>query len=118
MLARILGIIWIVLGLFWLFKPGVLKNRLQRKMSRRIRRVVYAFIFIFGIMITGSALKAPGSVAKVLGIVGMVIAIKAVILITSKTSEKMFKWLGERPVVFYRIWALFIIIVGVMLLSV
>ena len=118
MLSKILGAVWIVLGVVWLIKPEILKNRLKRKMTRRMRWVVYGFILMFGFLIVGSVLKVPGILSKVVGIIGMIIAIKAIILITSKTSEKLFDWWAERPLKYFRIWALFIIAIGVMLVLV
>jgi len=118
MLSNILGVIWVLLGLLWTIKPEMLKNRLKKKMSRRIRRVVFGFLLVFGILMVGSVLKVPGVLPKVLGIVGMIIAIKAITLITSKTSEKVFEWWGERPVVWFRVWGLIVLGVGVMLIVV
>jgi hypothetical protein len=118
MLSKILGAIWILLGLFWLIKPDALKERLKRKMNRRMKRVIYGFILVFGFLMMMSAFKAQGLLAKVIGIAGMVIAIKAIILITSKASEKMFEWWAGRSLVFFRIWALIILGIGVMLMFV
>jgi len=118
MLSKILGIIWIILGVLWLVKPRMLKDRLKKKMSRKMRRVVYGFIIIFAFLLIGSVIKAHGVTPKIIGIIGMVLAIKAILLITSKTSEKIFDWLTERSLKFFRIWALLILAVGVLLMFV
>ncbi|MGB2661779.1 MAG: hypothetical protein WBD04_05295 [Candidatus Omnitrophota bacterium] len=118
MLAKILGAIWIILGLLWLIKPEILKNRLKKKINRRMRRVVYGFLLVFGFLMIGSAFKVPGVLPKIIGIIGMIIAIKAIIMIMSKASEKMFDWWAERPLIYFRIWALVILAIGVMLIIV
>ncbi len=118
MLSKILGIIWIIFGALWFFRPEGLKNRLKRKMSRRMRRTVYVFILIFGFLLMGSVFKAHGVLPKVVGIIGIIITIKAILLITSKTSEKIFGWWAERPLTFFRIWALFVFATGLMLMFV
>lgn len=115
MLAKILGIIWIILGVWWLLKPDALKRRLQRKMSRRVRWTVFGFLFIFGIMMTGSVFKTPGVLPKVIGIIGLIIAIRAIVFITSKASEKILSWWGERPIIVFRVWGLLVLGMGVML---
>lgn len=115
MLAKIIGTIWVVLGLLWLVKPESLKYRLKKKLSRKLRRVVFAFILVFGLLIIGSVLKAPGILAKIVGIIGIFIAVKAVLLLTSKTQEKLFDWWAERPIIFFRIWAAFVLATGIML---
>ena len=116
MLSKIVGIIGIFTGLLWLMRPEALKNRLKRKMSRKLKLTVYCFIIIFGLLIIGSALGAPGILGKAVGIIGLIITIKVIMLITSKTSEKMSEWLADKPLKLYRIWALAIVAVGVMLI--
>lgn len=118
MLSKILGTIWIVLGLWWLIKPESLKNRLRRKMSRKVRWTVFGFVIVFAFLMMGSVVRVPGIGAKIIGIVGLIIAIKAIMFITSKTSLKVLEWWAERPVGFLRIWAAFVIATGVMLVMV
>jgi len=115
MLTKIIGVIWILSGLWWFFKPESLKRRLARKMSRKFRFIIYGFIIAFGLVIIGSVLKAEGIIAKIVGIVGIVITIKAILLLTSKTSGKMIEWLVEKPVKFFRIMAGIMIVFGIML---
>jgi hypothetical protein len=117
-LYRALGILWIILGIFWLIWPGAARNRLKRKMGRRLKWVVYAFILVFGVVMIGSIFKAPGLVAKIVGIAGLVLTIKVVTLITTKTSEKAFDWLSERPLFVFRIWGAIILAVGIAMLVV
>lgn len=112
MLSRILGIIWMLVGTVWVIKPAMLKNRLTRKMSRRMWFIVMGFIIVFGAVTLGSVFKAPGIVPKIMGLVGLIIAVKAVLFMLSKTSQKVGEWLGGRPLVFFRIWAIFIFLLG------
>ena len=118
MLSRILGTIWIILGLLWLIKPEGLKNRLKKKLNRRMRKVVFGFILVFGFLMIGSVFKVPGILPKIVGIIGMLIAIKAIILLMSKASEKIFDWWAERPIMYFRICALIILAIGLMLMFV
>lgn len=115
MLAKIIGVIWVLSGLLWFFRPDSLKRRLARKMSRKFRFIVYGFILVFGLTIIGSVLKAEGIIAKIVGIAGIIITIKAILLLTSKTSGKIIDWLAEKPVKFFRITASIMIVFGIML---
>lgn len=116
MLSKILGTLTIIGGFFWLIKPESLKNRIKRKINRKIRWAVYGFIAVFGFLIAGSVIKAPGFLPKIAGLIGLIIAVKAILLITSNTSEKMLDWLSDRPILFFRIWALLILSVGIILI--
>ncbi|RKY40580.1 MAG: hypothetical protein DRP85_08335 [Candidatus Makaraimicrobium thalassicum] len=118
MLSKILGIIWIVFGVLWLIKPQILRNRLKKKMNRRIRRVVYGFMMIFGFLLIGSVIKARGLLPKIIGLAGIVLAIKAIILITSKTSERILDWWADKPLLFFRTAALLVLTIGLMLIFV
>ena len=116
MLSKLLGIIWIILGVLWVAKPDILKNRLKKKMNRKIRWVVFGFIIIFGLLLVGSVIKAQGILPKIIGLVGIIITIKAILLLTSKTSEKIINWWAEKPLIFFRIWALVVLAIGIMLI--
>lgn len=116
MLSTVLGIISIITGALWLYKPEGLRNRLTKKMNRKLKLIVYGFVIVFGFMIVGSVLGASGFLPKVVGIIGLVIAIKGIFLITTKTSEKMSDWLADKPLSFYRIWASVVLVIGIMLI--
>ncbi len=115
MLADIIGTLWIILGAFWLIKPTSLQKRLKRKINRKIRWIVLGFILIFALSILGAVLKAEGLLLKLAGIIGIIIAIRAVLLLTSKTSGKLLDKLADRPLVYFRIGGLLILIIGIIL---
>ncbi|MBU1084619.1 MAG: hypothetical protein ABIG55_01080 [Candidatus Omnitrophota bacterium] len=118
MLSKILGAVWITLGTFWVIKPEKLKARFGRKMSKKVKRIVYGFVLLFSFLMIGSVMKVPGVLAKALGAVGMIIAIKAIMLITAKTSENISGWWADKPLIVFRIWAGCLIIMGIMLMMV
>lgn len=118
MLTKIIGFIWVLMGIVWVIRPGMLKNRLQKKMGRKARWVVYGFIIVFGFLMIGSVLKAPGIAAKVVGVAGMALTIKAIMLLTSKTSEKFVSWWSQRPELFFRMLALVFFALGSLMLTV
>ena len=115
-MAKILGFIWIILGLLWLIKPQALKNRIKRKMNRKMRWTIYGFLIIFGILMVGSVIKAPGLLPKIVGVVGLILVIKGILLLLSKASDKLWNWWAEQPLVIFRLQALCILAVGIMLI--
>jgi len=116
MLTRIVGIIWVILGVLWLAKPEVLKNRLKKKMNRSMKRVIYGFIIFFGLSLVGIVIKAHGILLKIIGLVLIIIALRSLLLLASKTSDKILGKLTERPLVFFRIFAALILAIGLTLL--
>ncbi|MBL7071677.1 MAG: hypothetical protein ISS26_05870 [Candidatus Omnitrophica bacterium] len=116
-MAKILGIIWTILGLLWLFKPEILKNRLKRKVGRRMKWIVYGFLIVFGFLIVASVLKAPGLPAKLAGMIGAVIAVKGMLLLFSKTSDRLWQWWADMPLIYFRLQALIVLAIGIFLFS-
>lgn len=115
-MAKILGIIWLVLGILWLAKPQALKNRLKRKISRKMKWTVYSFLLAFGVLMIGSVIKTRGFLPKIIAILGVLLVIKAIFLFLSKASEKLWAWWADQPVPFFRLQALFITIVGIIMI--
>jgi membrane-bound ClpP family serine protease len=114
-MSKIIGILVMLAGLLWLIKPEALRNRLKRKLNRRLKFVVYVFVIMFGFLLIGSVLGAEGLFPKIVGIAGLVLVIKGILLLTSKASEKMLDWVADRPVLFFRLWALVVFAIGAML---
>jgi len=115
MLAKIIGTLWIILGLLWSIKPHILKNRLKRKMARKIKWIILAFVLVFGFTLLGSIITAQEIFLKVIGLIGLIIVIKGIFLLSTKTSDKIIEWMEGKPLIAFRIWGLFILGMGVML---
>ena len=116
MLAKIIGIIWIILGMLWLIKPQTLRDRLKRKMTRKIKWIVFLFILFFALSLLGSIIRAEGASLKIVGLLGLFIVIKSLYLVTAKTADKISTWWQGRSLLFFRLWGLFILATGVMLI--
>ena len=115
MLYTLLGILWIVIGFLWMVRPQHLRSRLQRKMTRRVRWIIFGFLLTFGCIMIGSVIRAPGLLMKVVGVVGLVITAKAILLVTSKASRKILDWWTAKPLRYFRIWGAVVFITGVLL---
>ncbi len=115
MFAKILGLLWAVLGLVWLIKPQSLRERIKKKMARKIKWIVLGFVVVFCFSIIGSIIKADELYLKVVGVVALIVAARLILLATTRTSEKIFSWWQGRPLIFFRLSGLFILIMGVAL---
>jgi len=116
MLSKVIGLIWLIMGIIWLFKPGSLKSRLTRKMSRKLKWVTFGFMFLFGILILGSVFKTPGILPKIVGLAGLIITVKGILFLTAKTSEKLTAWWKEKPLFIFRIWGFLMGLIGLALI--
>lgn len=112
MFAKILGLLWAVLGLLWLFKPQSLRERIKKKMARKIKWIVLGFVVVFAFSIIGSIIKAEELYLKIIGAAALMVAARLILLATTKTSEKIFSWWEGRPLIFFRFCGLFVLITG------
>ncbi len=115
MLSKIAGVITIFCGLLGTINPRSFKSRLCRKMSFRLKFVVYGFIVIFAMFILVSMVNAQGMPAKIAGLGGLIITIKTIMFVTSKSTEKLEVWLGSKSLNFFRSCAFIFLIMGLML---
>ena len=114
-MLKMLAGIWIVLGMLWLLKPQWLKSRIQKKATRRMKWTVYIFLIAFGMLITGSVIKAPGWPAKVAGVVGAILAIKGMLLLFTKASDRLWEWWASQPIIYFRFQALAMLALGIII---
>ena len=116
MLAKLLGWFWIIIGVLFLVKPQILKNRLQKKSVKQLKRIFFALAIFFGILFLTAGFKAEGFLSKLLVIFGIIAFIKTVFFIKGKAADKMIAWLSSQPLKFFRIYAVIYIILGLVFL--
>ena len=100
--------------MLWMIKPDHLRNRLQRRMTRRVKWIVFGFLLAFVFVMIGSVARASGAGLKIAGIMGIVITARVIVLITSKASQKIIGWWTAKPLIFFRIWGLVVFATGLM----
>lgn len=115
MFFRLIGILWIVLGIWWVMRPQGLKRRFRRKTRRTRRKILFLAIILIAGLFLSAAKYAHGIVANVFLIIGVLGAIKAVFFLTSKAADKAIDWWLEKPLWMWRLWAVCFIIIGILL---
>lgn len=116
MIARALGWLWIAMGVLFLIKPQILRNRLQRKTIRRFRKVLFLIAIALGVYLIGAAWKLEGIVAKIIVLLGIIAIFKGFLLLKAKAMDKIMDWLAQQPLIFFRVSALIYIGIGIIVL--
>lgn len=117
MLVKIIGYIFIILGLFFLIKPAVLKRRLQKKVVKRSRKILFLILLFLGGLFLTAAFKSTGILSKLLIILGIIALIKGLFFLSAKASEKIIGWFSTQPLIIFRFLAITYIILGIIMLS-
>lgn len=115
MFAKILGIAWVIFGVIFLLKPQMLKNRLQKKGLKKIRKYLFAAALAISSVILSVAWNSQGILAKIVFVFGVIGVFKSMFFLKEKTSQKLIEWLSDRPIKFFKIWAIAQICFGLMI---
>jgi len=118
MLLALLGWFWIITGIIFLFKPEKLRNLLQKKSVKKLKRTFFWLALILSLLLIKSVWGIPGLLAKIILIAGMIGIFKAVFFLKGQTSEALIEWYIHQPIKFFRTGAIIQIIFGAILLSI
>lgn len=115
MFFRIIGILWIILGIWWIMRPQGLKRRFSRKLKKTRRRILFFVIIIISGIFLSAARYSHGIFANILLIIGILGVVKAFFFLTSKASDKIIDWWLEKPLWLWRVWAGGFVLIGLLL---
>ena len=118
MLLNILGWMWIAGGMFFLWKPEWLRQKLKKESIKSVRGILFGFIIFVSILFIKGAWGVPGILAKIIVAFGVIGVFKAFFLLKSKAAEMIINWFVRQPVGFFRFAAVAHIVIGVILLNV
>lgn len=118
MFTKIIGYFLVFFGIFFLIKPALLKNRLQKKAARKIRKYLFLASLILGVMLISAAWKHHGLLPKLILIIGIIFIFKGFYFLKSQSSEKVVEVIIKQPVLYFRIYAALQIAIGLAMLFV
>ncbi len=115
MFFKIIGIFWIVAGLYFVFRPASFIDRLKRKGVRTVRRILFPLALFLGVTFVSFGLRQSGVFPKVILFFGIAGIIKAFILLNSGLTGKAAEIIAKVPPLFYRAGGLIYVLIGVFL---
>lgn len=117
MIAKIIGFIWVVWGILILIKPGILRNSLQKKGSKKIKKNLFLLTLFLSITLIIASLKASGLLPKVLLVLGIIGIFKAFIFLKSKASDKLIAFSANLSLTVYRVGGVLYVILGLCMMK-
>lgn len=116
MFAKIVGTIFILLGVLFFLYPELLRGSLRRKAVRKLRGYLFAAFVFFGALLISTGWRYDGLLAKVLTLLGIVALIKGLLFLNSTATEKITAWILERPKTHLQMFAAGQIVLGLLIL--
>jgi hypothetical protein len=112
MINKIIGAIWILIGLIGLIKPLYIHNMFKKKAGKRKFKLFIALVFIFGSIIVELFFKYNNVFWRIATAIVFLAALKGFWWVNKKAGEKITGYLSQVPLVYFRIIALIFIAVG------
>ena len=116
MLAKILGWAWIIMGVLFILKPQMLKQRLEKKGVKKLKKIFFGIAVVLGFLLITLAWKSEGLLSKIVLILGILSIIKGFLFLNSKAADKMIAWSAKQPLLYFRLAACIHITIGLMIL--
>lgn len=117
MFILLLGWFWIIAGVLFLLKPEMMRNRLQKKSAKKLKKILFFITIFLSMMLISAAWKAHGILSKIVMIIGIIGIFKGFFLLKAKAADKILEWYVKQPVNFFRFGACLQILVGVLILA-
>jgi len=105
MLVKILGWFWLIAGILFLLKPKMLKELLQKKSIKQLKKVSFGIAIFVGFWLLVAGLRSAGFLSKFLMVLGIASLVKALIFLRAKIADKIIAWLGRQSLAFFRLAA-------------
>lgn len=117
MLANIIGWIFVILGILFLVKPEILKNKLQKKSIKKLKKYLFYLALIISLGLLLASFKMSGVWAKIIAILGIIGVFKAIFLLKAKAADKILEWSSKQPLNLFRFGGAIYIIIGIAILK-
>jgi len=115
MFFKSVGILWIVLGIWWIMRPQVIRRRFSKKLRKARRKIIFLMAILVATLFFSAAKYAHGAMGNIFLIAAIIVVAKTVFFLTSKGAEKIIDWWAEKPLWMWRVLAGCFVLIGILL---
>lgn len=108
----ILGWLWIILGVWWFFRPTRIRKRFERGFRKRLRWILLVVFVSVAAVVMAAGRQIGGILGTILIVAGIISLIKGLFVLSGKVSDRALDWWGAQPVWVYRLAAAMIFLLG------
>ena len=112
LLLGILSWSWIVLGVWWFFRPAGIRRRFEKKYRRYARWTLLVIFFVVAGVVFSAGRSIGGFTGTVLIVVAVIALIKGLLFTRGKVSDAVLDWWGNQPTSTYRLAAAGLVALG------
>ncbi len=112
LLVNVLSLAWIVLGVWWFFRPAGIRRRFEKRYRKYARWILLSvFLAVAGVVFSASR-GLGGLTGTVLIVVACIALLKGLLFARGKVSDAILDWWSRQPDSVYRIAAAGLFVLG------
>lgn len=108
----ILGWGWIILGIWWFFRPAGIRRRFEKKYRKGARGILLAVLLVTAGILFAVGRQLGGFWGILLAVIGVLAVLKGLLFVRGKVSETVLDWWSRQPVWVYRVSAAGLFVLG------
>ncbi len=105
LLLNILCWSWMLLGIWWFFRPAGIKRRLEKGFRKKMRWILFVVFFAVAGVVFQVGRGIPGILGWILILVACIALLKGLLLVRGRVSDQVLDWWSKQPVSVYRMAA-------------
>ncbi len=112
LLLGLLGWAWILLGIWWIFRPQGIRKRFEKKFRRTARWILLTILFATAGIVFSAGRQIGGLLGTLLAILGVIAILKGLLFARGQVSDRVLDWWGKQPDSVYRAAAAGLLVLG------
>ena len=112
LLAIILSWSWILLGVWWFFRPAGIKLRFEKRYRKGARWLLLVVLFATAGVLFAVGRKLGGFAGTLLPLLACLAALKGLLFLRGKLSDTVLEWWCGQPTWVYRLAAVALFALG------
>lgn len=112
LIITILAWSWILLGVWWFFRPAGIRRRFEKRYRKYARWILVVVFFAVAGVAWSAGRSFGGVIGTVLGVVAVIALLKGLLFLTGKASDTVLDFWGKQSDTTYRIAAAALFVLG------
>ncbi len=103
---------WILLGIWWFFRPAGIRRRFEKGFRKKARWILLSVLFASAGILFGAGRQIGGWWGTLLAVLAVIAVLKGLVFARGKAADAVLGWWSVQPVWVYRASAACLFVLG------